>query len=175
MRRIPYSFFNRPSLTVARELIGCHLVRRHHSKIERYMITETEAYTGPHDLACHASRGETPRTTIMFRSAGHIYVYFTYGMHWLLNIVTGPIGYPAAVLIRGIEGATGPARLTKKLGISKMENGKMLGTAAGLWVEESRAPIPPRRIKRTPRIGVAYAGEIWANKKYRFVLVLKTE
>ena len=97
------SFFNRHVLKVAYELIGCYLVRKIENKIERYMITETEAYDGLEDLACHASKGRTKRTEIMFGPAGHAYIYFVYGIHWMLNITTGPVDYPAAVLIRGID------------------------------------------------------------------------
>jgi DNA-3-methyladenine glycosylase len=110
------AFFNRPTIKVAEDLIGCSLARRRGGKIERFMITETEAYDGWKDMASHVSHGKTKRNEIMFRLAGHIYVYFTYGMHWMLNIVTGPKDYPAAVLIRGVENLknsvalNGPAR-----------------------------------------------------------------
>jgi DNA-3-methyladenine glycosylase len=133
------------------------------------MITETEAYDGWNDKASHASRGKTKRNEIMFRSAGHIYVYFTYGMHWMLNIVTGKKDYPAAVLIRGLEGINGPARLTKRLDITRALNGKRLGRTSGLWIESRARHIAPSSIKRTPRIGVAHAGPAWARKKWRFI------
>src|SRR3989338_2229715 len=101
MRKIlPQSFFDRPTLAVARALLGKFLVRRTGKKTLEAMITEVEAYDGPEDRASHASRGITPRTKIMFGEAGRLYVYFTYGMHWMLNVVTGSRGYPAAVLIR---------------------------------------------------------------------------
>lgn len=112
---------------------------------------------------------------MMFRSAGHIYVYFTYGMHWMLNIVTGPEDYPAAVLIRGVVSEdgkivmNGPAKLTKFLGINGKLNGKVLSKKNGLWIELTKNKIPDKKIKRTPRIGVTYAGPVWANKKWRFV------
>ncbi len=171
---LPHSFFNRPVLEVAQDLIGCYLVRKRRNKIEKYMITETEAYDGHLDLACHASKGRTKRTEIMFGEAGHAYVYFVYGMHWMLNIVTGPKDYPAAVLIRGIENLHGPARVTKKLGIAGILNGKKLGRSTGLWVEKSDKAIAKNSIKRTPRIGVDYAGPTWSKKKYRFVLAIHT-
>jgi DNA-3-methyladenine glycosylase len=103
----------------------------------------------------------------MFRKAGTIYVYFVYGMHEMLNLVTGKEGYPAAVLIRGVAGFRGPGKLTKALGITRTLNGKTLGTTTGLWVE---SPTCARiyRILRTPRIGVSYAHE-WAGKKLRFI------
>src|SRR3989344_3265504 len=96
-------FFNRKTLAVARDLIGCFLVRRFKGKTFRLKITETEAYIGPHDLASHASKGRTARTEIMFGKAGTLYIYFIYGMYYMLNIVTEKAGYPAAVLIRGVE------------------------------------------------------------------------
>ena len=201
-------FFNRPTLVVARELIGKYLIRRRISLIRAnrrirrrskeiaLMITETEAYDGFKDKASHAHRGRTERNKIMFGQAGHIYVYFTYGMHWMLNIVTGERDYPAAVLIRsastiktptwtpgvqvgvgsGILGheVNGPARLTKFLKIDKKLNGKELGRKSGLWIEDRRNlkiknQKSKLRIIRTPRIGVRYAGA-WSKKPYRFAL-----
>src|SRR3989344_4993889 len=108
------NFFNRPTIAVARELLGCFLCRRINGKVIRLKITEVEAYDGPRDKASHASRGKTKRNTPMFGKAGQFYVYFTYGIHWMLNIVTGPKDYPAAILIRGVEGISGPARITKQ-------------------------------------------------------------
>lgn len=174
------SFFNRPTLVVARELIGKYLVRRIHGKITPYLITETEAYDGPKDMACHARHGKTGRNFPMFSEAGTIYVYFTYGMHWMLNLVCGEKEYPAAVLIRGIQyqGVAlildGPAKLTKALQIDNKLNTLMLGKKSGLWVEDRRVVISPRQIQRTPRIGVEYAGA-WAKKKWRFVLTTENK
>lgn len=165
------SFFNRKTLKVARELIGKYLVRELDGKIIRQKITETEAYIGPHDLACHSSRGKTERNKIMFCKAGTIYAYFTYGMHWMLNIVTEAEDFPAAVLIRGTENISGPARLTKALQIDKKLNGKKLGKKSGLWIEDGES-VPSRLIVRTPRIGISYAGD-WVDKPYRFVLAKK--
>lgn len=105
----------------------------------------------------------------MFCEAGTIYVYFTYGMHWMLNIVTEEEDFPSAVLIRGTENVSGPARLTKALKIDKKLNGLKLGRKSGLWVEEGELR-PNDKIIRTPRIGVAYAKAGWADKPYRFVL-----
>lgn len=172
MKSLPNSFFNRKTLTVARELIGLTLVREIDGQIIRQKITETEAYVGPHDLACHSSRGQTARNTPMFCEAGTIYVYFTYGMHWMLNIVTEKKDFPAAILIRGTESVSGPARLTKTLKIDKNLNGKKLGRKSGLWIEESPLEIRNLKLKitRTPRIGVSYAGSGWAEKPYRFLL-----
>ena len=134
------------------------------------MISETEAYDGFRDKASHASHGKTIRNSIMFKPAGYIYIYLTYGMHWMLNIVTGPRDYPAAVLIRGLEFVSGPGRLTKALKIDGELNDRKLGQKSGLWIEKGPRRIPAKMIKKMPRIGVDYAGPVWANKKWRFVL-----
>jgi DNA-3-methyladenine glycosylase len=162
-------FFNRKTELVAKELLGKLLVRRVNGKKIAEIITEVEAYVGPHDLACHSSRGKTARNEIMFREAGTIYVYFTYGMHWMLNIVTEEESFPAAVLIRGLESVNGPARLTKKLGIDRKLNGKLVSKKNGLWFEDGGVKIPRGKILKTKRIGVDYAGPIWSKKKLRFV------
>ncbi len=154
---------------MARELLGKYLVRRVGDELTAAVITETEAYVGPHDLACHASKGRTARTEVMFGPAGHWYVYFIYGMHWMLNAVTDDEGHPAAVLLRGAGDWNGPARLTKALSIDKALNGWPAAPASGLWIEDRGLKIARSRIRRTPRIGVEYAGH-WAEKPYRFVL-----
>ena len=169
MRTLPHSFFERKTLAVAKDLIGKYLVRKIGNKIIREKIIETEAYVGPHDLACHSSRGKTERNKIMFEKAGTIYVYFTYGMHWMLNIVTEEKDFPSAVLIRGTEHVSGPARLTKKFKIDKKLNGKKLGKKSRLWRESDTIYRNKLKIARTPRIGISYAGE-WAQKPYRFLL-----
>ncbi len=173
---VPLRFFDRPTVTVARELIGCRLVVGRETTVRRFVITETEAYDGPEDLACHASKGRTKRTDVLFREPGTIYVYLCYGLHWLINFVTGPVGYPSAVLVRGIQtldGRTkynGPAKLTKALGITGEFNGRVLSRETGLWVEPRGALAGEPRIAATPRIGVDYAGPIWSKVHYRFVL-----
>src|SRR3990167_9807467 len=135
-RMLGPAFFDRPTLTVAKDLLGKFLVRRVRGKTVALMIVETEAYDGFKDLASHAHRGQTPRNTPMFGKPGTIYVYFTYGMHWMLNLVCGKKEYPAAVLIRGVEGVSGPALLTRFLKIDKSLNHKPLGKKTGLWVED---------------------------------------
>src|SRR3989339_286472 len=165
-KTLPQRFFKRPALLVAKELLGCFLCRVIGGKIMRLEITEVEAYDGLRDQASHASCGQTPRNSPMFGEAGRWYVYFTYGMHWMLNVVTGPKGYPAAVLIRGVEGIEGPGRLTKKLKIDQKLNGKTASKKSGLWFEDRGVAV---RLKRTSRIGVNYAGA-WAKKPYRFVI-----
>ena len=163
------SFFDRPTLIVAEDLIGKFLVRSVSGKTVALMITETEAYDGFDDKASHASRGQTPRNTPMFGKPGTIYVYFTYGMHWMLNIVCGKKMYPAAVLIRGVEGIVGPARLTKALQIDKRLNTLPLSRKNGLWIEDRGVSVSKKDILTTPRIGVHYAQE-WTHKPWRFVL-----
>src|SRR5271170_4236176 len=158
-------FFGRPALVVARELLGKYLVRRVGRQTIAAIIHETEAYVGPHDLACHAAKGHTPRTAVMFGPAGIWYVYFVYGIHWMLNIVTGDEGYPAAVLLRGAGEWVGPARLTKGLGVDKQFNGRLSAEESGLWIENRGLTLPRSAVQRTPRIGVDYAGD-WAAKPY---------
>lgn len=161
-------FFNKPADEVARALIGCLLCVQTQGEVVRLPITETEAYMGPHDLACHASKGRTVRTETMFMGPGTIYVYLIYGMYDMLNIVTGEEGYPAAVLIRGAGVHDGPGKLTKALGITRTFNAMKLGRNTGVWIEQGDE-VPAQHILNTPRIGVAYAGA-WAHKKLRFVL-----
>lgn len=167
-------FFDRRTLTVARQLIGKFLVWRRDGADVAVMITETEAYDGFRDKASHAYRGRTPRNAPMFRGAGTIYVYFTYGMHFMLNLVCGEQRHPAAVLIRGAGEIVGPARLTKALRIDKTLNDRPLGVETGLWVEDRGVRIPPRTIVCTPRIGIDYA-EDYVHKPWRFVMVRDTD
>lgn len=169
MKKIPHTFFNRKTLLVSRELLGKYLVRRVGKKIIREKITEVEAYVGPHDLACHSARGRTERNKIMFEKAGTIYVYFTYGMHWMLNIITEDKDFPAGILIRGTESFSGPGVLTKNLIIDKSLNSKKLGEKAGLWIEAGET-LPNKNVIRTPRIGIDSTPEPWLSKKYRFIL-----
>lgn len=164
-------FFARPATVVAPDLLGKFLVRRTPEGEAAHLITETEAYEGHDDRASHASKGKTARTAVMFGPPGHWYVYFVYGMHEMLNIVTGADGHPSAVLLRGVEEIAGPGRLTKRLGITRAENTLPASKTTGLWVEDRGVRIAPRQIQKTPRIGVAYAGEEWAGKPWRFVLI----
>jgi DNA-3-methyladenine glycosylase len=163
-------FFDRPADVVARELLGARLVvRGADGRIERQTIFETEAYLGAHDLACHGARGMTNRNAVMFGPAGRWYVYLCYGMHWMLNIVTGAEGVPAAVLIRGAGTQAGPGRLTRSLAIDGGYDGRPASRRAGLWLEAGSGAVPRRLVRRTPRIGVDYAGT-WAKKPLRFVV-----
>jgi DNA-3-methyladenine glycosylase len=170
MKKLPSSFFEKKTLTVAKELLGKYLVRKVGNKIVRERITEVEAYVGPHDLASHSSKGRTKRTDVMFKEAGTIYVYLIYGMHYMLNIVTEEKDFPAAVLIRGTENYKTPGVVTREMRIDKSLNGKKLGTETGFWIEDSGEKVNPRKIKRSTRIGVNYAGPVWSKKLYRFNL-----
>jgi DNA-3-methyladenine glycosylase len=163
-------FFDRPVVTVAHDLLGKYIVRRIGRKEIAVQITEVEAYDGPHDKASHARFGLTPRSEVMFGHAAHWYVYLCYGIHEMLNIVTGPHDSASAVLIRGVEGASGPGRVTKVLKINRSFNTLPAVRKSGLWIEDRGVAIPKRRIKRTARIGVSYAGPVWAKKKYRFII-----
>jgi len=165
-------FFNRPTLKVAQDLLGKYLVRKMGNKEIALMIVEVEAYDGPRDLASHASKGKTARTEVMFGEPGVLYIYFIYGMYNMLNIVAGPAEYPAAILIRGVEGINGPGKLTRELQIDRSLNNKKMAKVNGLWLEDRGVVIPTNKIKRTPRIGVGYAGA-WKDKLYRFILADK--
>lgn len=162
-------FFQRPTLEVSRDLLGKFIVRQTERETVGLMVTEVEAYDGSKDKASHAHRGMTDRNAPMFGPAGHWYVYLVYGMHWMLNVVTGDSGYPAAVLIRGVESLSGPARLTKFLGIGRDIGGQSCGRPSGLWFEDRGVSIKSNQYQRLPRVGVDYAGD-WAKKPYRFLL-----
>ncbi len=179
-KTLPQKFFNRPTIVAAKDLIGKYIVRSWRGKRIALMITDVEAYDGPRDKASHASRGRTERTEIMFGEPGHFYIYFVYGMHWLVNIVTGPADYPAAALLRAGkyndpktgEGiiVNGPARLAKFLHIADAQNGKRACKKTGLWFEDRGIKIKKRTIAARKRIGVNFAGRTWAEKPYRFTL-----
>jgi DNA-3-methyladenine glycosylase len=182
--KLKRQFFQRPTLEVARNLIGKVLVRRVRGRNLAGKIVETEAYVGPHDLACHASKGKTSRTSIMFEAGGCAYVYMIYGFYFCLNAVTEAEDYPAAVLIRAVEPldhlnvmrkfrkypdrdtniASGPGKLCMAMGIDKTLNGEDL-TGDTLWIEDRRLAVG--RIVVSPRIGVDYAGE-YKDKPWRF-------
>lgn len=167
---LPTSFFNRPTLETAELILGKMLCREYpDGSISRHVITEVEAYDGPEDKACHAHKGLTPRTEVMFGPSGHWYVYLCYGVHWMLNIVTGPIDYPAAILIRSIKDICGPGRLTKNLSINKLFNAMPACPTSKLWIEEN-PDTEEFEIQKTPRIGIDYAGPIWSKKLYRFLI-----
>jgi DNA-3-methyladenine glycosylase len=155
---------------LARSLLGKHLVVGAGIELRRYTVTEVEAYHGPDDRASHASRGLTPRTRVMFGPGGHWYVYLCYGVHEMLNLVTGPEGFPAAILIRGLENVSGPGRLTRQLGLDRRFNARPAVPSTGLYLEDPGIVVRPDEVIASPRIGVDYAGPDWAAKPYRFLL-----
>ena len=155
-------------VALARWLLGKALVRTAGNRRTVHLITEVEAYDGERDLACHASKGRTARTDVLYRSGGIWYVYLCYGVHEMLNLVTGPADHPAAVLIRGVSGIAGPGRLTKRLQIDRRLNGLPAHPESGLHLEDTGLDVPRRRITAGPRVGVDYAGPVWAGKPWRF-------
>jgi DNA-3-methyladenine glycosylase len=183
--KLARSFYEQNTIDVAKQLLGKYLIRRHPEGDTVGRIVETEAYVGPHDLACHASKGRTARTEVMFGPAGHAYVYFIYGFYNMLNLVTEAKDHPAAVLIRAVEPAqgielmkerrkssvlrnlaSGPGKICQAFAIDRSLNGADLRGDI-LYVEDRGEAIP--RFQSTPRIGVDYAGK-WKNKLYRFVV-----
>ncbi|MFA5256923.1 MAG: DNA-3-methyladenine glycosylase [Opitutales bacterium] len=166
---MPASFFQRPTLDVCRDLLGKHLCRQTGGEVVRWALTDLEAYDGPDDLASHAAKGMTPRNRVMFERGGVWYVYLCYGVHWMLNIVTGEAGYPGAILIRGAGEVNGPGVLTKELRIKADLNGKAAIPAQGLWIEDAGIRVEDHQISCKPRIGIGYAGPLWAGKPYRFI------
>lgn len=186
---LPRSFFDRPTRTVARELLGCRLVRKLDGILLAGAIVETEAYVGERDLACHAKAGRTRRNEVMYGPPGFAYVYFTYGMHWMLNLVTEAEGFPAAVLIRAFEPlegiarmqelrggkplsqlASGPAKLTRALGIGRGENGLDCCRPDSPLTLVRGPAAPPSSVAATPRIGLGQTPEPWLSKPWRFVI-----
>lgn len=166
--RLPDSFFQRDVLKVAPEMLGKILVRKFSDNhIEKFAITEVEAYSGNGDLACHASKGKTARTEVMFLEGGLVYVYLIYGMYWMLNIVTGNENDAAAVLIRGVEGISGPGRVGKVLHLDKSFYGENLFSSERIWIENAGKV---ENYIASPRIGINYAGEPWISKPWRFIV-----
>ena len=157
-------------VVLARWLLGKALVRTVAGERRAYLITEVEAYDGERDLACHASKGRTKRTEVMYQAGGVWYVYLCYGVHEMLNLVVGPEGHPAAVLIRGVHGIVGPGRLTKRLQIGRQLNGRPAHRQSGLHLEDVGIVVSRRDISAGPRVGVSYAGAVWAKKPWRFQL-----
>jgi DNA-3-methyladenine glycosylase len=188
MMILDQKFYNRPTLEVARDLLGKKLIRRIDGTALSGIIVETEAYCGTNDSACHAHRGQTLRNAVMFGPPGCAYVYFTYGMHYLLNMVTQEEGNPCAVLLRAIEplsGLTemrarrkrhgkeltnGPAKLCQALSIDKSFNGWDLTKGSQLWVEDCQT-VEPQSILSTPRIGIDYARKEDHEALWRFLII----
>ncbi|MBE0687595.1 MAG: DNA-3-methyladenine glycosylase [Anaerolineaceae bacterium] len=184
---LPEGFYDRYVVDVARDLLGKRLVRMLDGKRISGIICETEAYDGMQDLACHARVGKTNRNAVMFGPAGRAYVYFTYGMHWCLNVVTGEQDYPAAVLIRAIESqggvaiiaenrsqvnqknwTNGPAKLTQALQINGDQNGiNITRSDANLWIETGWQ-VEESLVQSGPRIGIGNTPEPWRSMPWRF-------
>jgi DNA-3-methyladenine glycosylase len=172
--RLERAFFLRSTAEVARDLLGRALCRRlDDGTVLRGRVVEVEAYDGPGDRASHAYRGRTARNEPMFEAGGIAYVYLVYGVHNCLNVVTGPAGHPAAVLLRAAESppgspsASGPGRLTRAFRVTREQDREsFLGPV--LWFE-SGEPVADRMVRRTARIGVGYAGS-WARRKLRFLI-----
>ncbi len=185
--RLPRDFYAASVLEVTRRLLGMRLVRLQEGRRIAGIIVETEAYRGEEDLACHARAGLTPRTRVMYGPPGHLYVYFTYGMHWMLNFVTDGTGFPAAVLIRAIvptEGidvvasrrpgkarrlwTDGPAKLCQALAIDRSLDGADACAAdAAVFVEEC-PPVSDKSVTIGPRVGVYNTPEPWKSVPWRF-------
>ena len=181
-------FFARDTLKVARDLLGARLVRIEDGKRASGIIVETEAYRGEDDLGCHCSSGRTERTAVMYGPPGYSYVYFVYGMHWLLNFVTESEGFPGAVLIRAIipdegqeiiaarregrprsEWTNGPAKLCQAMGITgQLNNHNICHPDASIFVERGRE-IPDKLVSTTPRVGLDSVPEPWKTIPWRFV------
>ena len=169
MRRLGKDDFAVDAVTAAKALVGVWLCRRMaDGTVVRRRITETEAYCGEEDTACHAHKGRTARTDVMYSAGGCAYIYLCYGMHEMLNIVTGPKDRPEAVLIRGVEGLEGPGRLTRLLSIDRALNREDLVSSDRLWLESDGAYV---KFTAAPRIGIAYASRRDQNRKWRFTLV----
>lgn len=166
MSKLPYEFYHRPCLEVAEDLVGKVLVHRTLNGELRLRISETEAYCGEEDTACHAHKGRTKRTEVLYTDAGTVYVYLCYGMHWLLNIVTGEEEQPQAVLIRACVDATGPGKLTKALGITGDLNRSSILEGA-LWVEDDGFTC---KVRTDKRVGIGYATQEDQDKSWRFIM-----
>ncbi len=168
MKKLGYEFYHRECLEVARDLVGKVLVHATPAGERRLRITETEAYCGEADTACHAHRGRTPRTEVLYGEAGTLYIYLCYGIHELLNIVTGDVDAPQAVLIRACAGAPGPGRLTKALGITREYNKKSAVDGCNVWVEDDGVSC---QVRCLPRVGIGYASPEDQARLWRFQMV----
>ena len=189
---LPRSFFNRNTIKVARDLLGQRLVKVEKGRRISGLISEAEAYRGEEDQGCHAKAGLTPRTQVMYGPPGHAYVYFTYGMHWMLNAVCEDEGFPAAVLIRAIwpmEGVQviamrrgsqprrhwtdGPAKLCQALAIDGDFNAVDLCVPVGNIFFEQEESVPDHAVTSGPRVGLNNVPEPWKSIPWRFRI--KTE
>ena len=166
--KLPKEFYFQSAETLAPLLLGKLICVQKGSEVFRYRITETECYQGEDDTACHAHKGKTPRTEIMYREGGYAYIYLCYGIHHLLNIVTGEREVPQAVLIRGVEQFPGPGRATKAMGITKEWNGEDLCTSERFWLEDDGV-VPVYETGK--RIGIDYAEQKDRERPWRFWII----
>ena len=160
------SYYKAPATVLAIDLLGKVICRRMGDTVMRARITETECYFGEEDTACHAHKGRTPRTDTLYLAGGVSYVYLCYGIHSLLNIVTGVCGHPEAVLIRSVDGAQGPGRVTKLLGITTKDNRLLLTPESGIWLEDDGTPLPA--YEALPRVGIDYAAPADRERPWRY-------
>ncbi|MDD5953237.1 MAG: DNA-3-methyladenine glycosylase [Oscillospiraceae bacterium] len=169
MKRLDYDFFHRDCLAVAPDLVGKILAHRTESgEVLRLRISETEAYRGVEDTACHAHKGRTPRNEVLYAQAGTVYVYLCYGVHWLLNVITGEVEQPQGVLIRACVDAPGPGRLTKRLEINgSLNRTSFVSPDSALWIEDDDFRCG---ISRGKRVGIGYASQEDQDRLWRFVL-----
>ncbi len=166
--KLEAGFYLNDALSGAKAICGKILcVRQKDGTVIRRRITETECYMGEEDTACHAHHGKTNRTSVMYKEGGVAYVYLCYGMHNMLNIVTGPENHPQAVLIRGVEGANGPGKLTRLLGIDRSFNGVSLLDSDRIWLE---ADAFEPTLESSTRIGISYASEEDQARLWRFLI-----
>lgn len=166
MNRLDEKAYLQKATELAPYLLGKLLCVKRNNSIIRARITETEAYFGEEDTACHAHKGRTERTEILYKQGGTVYVYLCYGIHNLMNIISGEAEHPEGVLIRGIEGYNGPGKLTKYLGIDRNFNGLNAVNSDTIWIEDDG--FVPHNIRTSPRIGINYATEEYRNKHWRF-------
>jgi DNA-3-methyladenine glycosylase len=167
--KLQQDFFTRDVLDVAPDLVGKTIVRKFaNGQVKRVVISEVEAYRGEDDLACHASKGRTTRTDIMYHEGGHIYVYLIYGMHYMLNFVTSIENNPQAVLIRGVDNVLGPGRVAKLLEIDKSFHRSSLFTSDSIWLEDN---VDVSSYRTDVRVGIDYAGDYWKNRPWRFIKI----
>ena len=170
MNRLPKEFYKKDAITLAPLLLGKIIVRKlNDNTILKYKITETECYYGEEDSACHAFKGRTKRTEVLYNEGGFSYIYLCYGIHLLLNIVTGPKDHPEAVLIRGIENYNGPGRVSKALHLTKDLNNIDLTLSDKIWLEETKEK---QKYIKDKRVGINYATKKYKNIKWRFILIL---
>ena len=167
-QRLERAFFSRDCLEVAPDLVGKLLAcRQENGQVLRLRISETEAYRGETDTACHASRGRTKRTEVLYMGPGTIYVYLCYGVHWLLNVITGQVDQPQGVLIRACVEADGPGKLTKRLGITGALNRQDITRSGDLWLEDDGFRC---RVLTDKRVGIGYAAQEDQDRLWRFKL-----